>query len=194
VILTSTIAAAVAGETVRATLLGEFRFASGTQRLWMGRGQITTGGHTWQGIGTLVALDIIPAPTNLAAPEIRFTLSGVDDTILTTAQDAAAEVKNRPFSLLLQCFRVGTNVDGQDWGLLDDPMAIMAGLMDQLSFSGQGATDRQMVLTGETLFVGRNRPPYSYYSHLDQRRRFDGDNGLKQLAALANRKIKGWPT
>ena len=91
------IAAQLAGNTVRVSPLVEFRFASGTVRVWPGFGPlVTTDGQTWTGIGNLGRLSILEAGPGQAASERTYSLFGDETTLANIAADADATMSPVP--------------------------------------------------------------------------------------------------
>ena len=63
----------------------ELAFDSGTSRIWSGYGEITFGGNTYLGVGTLGSISSISETQEIAATGIRFGLSGIPSDILAVA-------------------------------------------------------------------------------------------------------------
>lgn len=181
----ATIAAAAAGKAVRAALLCEFQFASGTERVWGGEYPIIAGGYEWRGMSPFLSVDGLSARGDLGAEPMTFKLSGVDAGIVAIAKDAANEAKNRPVNVWLQFF-------DESWAPLDAPILMRAGIMDQLRFQTVGLTQRDIECTAEGIFVARNYAPYAYYTDRDQNARFPGDRGLEYVGGLIY-KVVTWP-
>jgi hypothetical protein len=180
-----TMAAALAGRTVRASWLVHLDFAEEPQRLWLGHGLLSAGGFTWSGLGELGAIGGVESAIGGTAPVVTFTLSGVAPSILAAAKNSAQQAKGRDASISLQFFDEQSQT-------LDDPYAVWVGVMDVMGARGEGPQARTVQLTAETLFTRRASPAWGYLSNRDQQRLFPGDRGLEEVAAMANKTVE-WP-
>jgi hypothetical protein len=187
-----TIAAKLAGRTVAASLLVHMDFAETPRRFWFGFGPLDAGGETWLGTGEMIQIDGLESPIGTVAPKTTFTLSGIDSTLVTLARNASDRVKDRRATIYIQFFDVTPTDGSQPWSLLDEPYAISTWLMDQMTYTAQGPTQRAIALTAESLWTNRRRPAFGLYTDRDQNKRFSGDRGLEQVVDLVNKTIR-WP-
>jgi hypothetical protein len=179
-----TISAVLAGKTVRLDLLVMFDFASGPMRLWQGFGTLQTNdSNTWQGIGQLGQVSDLESSIGGNAPQARFTLSGVDPTILAEALDPQ-EIYGRDCNVYMQFF-------DDSFNCLDNPYVIWAGLMDTVKIT-QNVDTCQVEMTAETIFARRAKPPFGTLSDREQQKFFPGDGSLAGIPALMN-KTAIWP-
>jgi hypothetical protein len=189
----NTIAAKLAGRTVAATLLVFMDFRDTPRRFWTGFGTLNAGGHEWMGTGDLISIDGLDQPLGTAAPKMTFQLSGIDSGLVTLARQASDRVKDRRVTVYIQFFDVTpTDAGTQPWSTLDQPYAVATGIMDQMTFSAQGPSERGITLTAESPWVNRRRPAYGLYTDRDQNARFPGDRGLEQVPNLVQKTIR-WP-
>ena len=181
-----TIAAHVAGGTIRAAHLFEAQFLSKTLRLWTGWGTLATGGREWEGSGGLIAVSDLDASASSFASPFAITLSGLPDESydLYTRMMLSdpAEYRTRPVSVLLQFF-------DDAWQPLDEPMVMRSGFMDVPSFTGT-AQSESIAMKCEGALVVRRRPRWGYYTNEDQQRRYPGDKGFEYAPASATRQVK----
>jgi hypothetical protein len=187
-IFTATVAAILAGRTVRRARLVRFEFKSETMRLWEGgMGSLRTpSGEVWHGSGELGQVGDIESSIGGTAPQVEFTLSGVDPAITAKARSASDEVKGRPATVLVQHY-------DEDWQPLDGLFTTFVGTMDTLKISAPaGSQTRVASLMVETLWTRRGFAPFSYISDRDQKRLHPGDRGCEQIASMASKSIK-WP-
>lgn len=180
-----TVAAHLAGSTVRASFLVHLDFLTDPQRLWNGHGELFAGGETWSGLGELGSISGIESALGGAAPVVTFGLSGVAPEIVAASLASSDEVKGRDATIFLQFFDEASQT-------LDDPYALWAGTMDLMRVKAEGPTSRTIELTAETLFTRRAVPPWGYLSDRDQQRLFPGDRGLEEVAAMASKSVE-WP-
>ncbi len=187
------IAAKLAGRTVAASLLCFMDFRVTPRRWWMGFGDLEAGGYTWQGMGELIQIDGLEQPIGTVAPKTTFQLSGVDPTVVKLAKKASDRVKDRRCRVYLQYFDITPDdASVAPWSLLDEPFAIWSGMMDQLTYSGQGPSQRGVTQSAESLWTNRSRPPFGLWSDRDQNARFPGDRGLEQVPSLVKKQAR-WP-
>lgn len=190
----ATVDAYLEGRSVACSLLVRMEFLNADRRWWMGFGDlITNDGNTWQGVGDLINVDGLDEDRGTAANSMTFTLSGVDAEIVSLARNASDSVKGRRVSVYLQFFDITPNDAGvEPWTPLDNPDAIKVGTMEQMRYVADGPSLRQVIVTAEGLWTGRNRPPFALYTDRDQNARFAGDRGLEQVGNLVSKTIR-WP-
>lgn len=187
-----TIAAKLAGREVAVALLCFMDFKDTPRRWWMGYGDLNAGGHTWQGTGTFIEIDGLDQALGTVAPQTTFTLSGVDATVVTLARQSSARVKDRACQVYIQFFEIAPGGDQMPWAPLDEPYAIWSGIMDQMTYGADGPSQRRVTLTAESIWTGRRRPAYGFWTDRDQNGRFPGDRGLEQVVNLVQKTIR-WP-
>lgn len=187
-IFSATVAAALAGRTVRRERLVRFDFKSESLRLWEGgHGTLRTAdGQMWAGAGQLGQIGDIESSIGGTAPSVEFSLSGVDPTVLAKALSASDEVKGRLVEVYLQHFN-------EDWSPLDGLYQTFSGIMDRMPVSAPpGSPTRTIKLVAETIWTQRGFAPFSFISDRDQKRLYPGDRGCEQVAAMASKSIQ-WP-
>jgi len=187
-----TIAAKLAGREIGASLLCFMDFKDTPRRWWMGLGDLAAGGHIWQGTGSMIQIDGLEQALGTAAPKTTFTLSGVDATVVSLARQASARVKDRPCQVYIQFFEIAPGGNQMPWAPLDAPYAVWSGIMDQMSYAAEGPSQRRVTLTAESIWTGRRRPAYGFWTDRDQNARFPGDRGLEQVVNLVQKTIR-WP-
>lgn len=190
-----TIAAALAGKRVDACLLVWFDFVSEPVRVLIGgNGQLRTNdGEVWNGLGQIGALSGVEQAVNGQAPEMTFTLSGIDSQILRLAREEFdIEAKGRIVYVLIQFFGVDDPEDPDNQRPLDLPFPIAAArvLTPEFVYGENGV--RSATMRCESLFSLRSRPRYAMYTDSDQQKRFPGDFGFSFVGTLIN-KVVAWP-
>jgi hypothetical protein len=181
-----TVATALSGRTVQATMLVYFDFVDEPMGLWPGFGALKTNdGREWSGLGELGNIEGLEQALGTAAPVVTFTLTGIDPSIMAKAKAASATVKGRDVTVYLQTFDA-------DSAPLDEPYALWSGILDVMSYKAVGAASRTVSVTAETLWTGRRKPPFAYYTDTDQQARFPDDRGLEQVSSLVSKRIV-WP-
>jgi hypothetical protein len=191
-----TIAADLAREKVLACFLVKFDFTSAPMNLWIGGNGVleTNDGAKWKGLGQIGSVSGIEQAVNGDAPEMSFSLSGVDAELLSKVRDEYdTEVKGRLVYVLVQFFGVADPADPDNERPLDLPFPIAAGrcLRPEFSLAAEGGQN-SITVKAESLFSLRSRPRYAMYTDADQKRRFPGDRGFEFVAGLVN-KVVTWP-
>lgn len=189
-----TIAASLGGAKVQAAALVLFDFTSKTMRLWRGEGSLNTrDGHAWAGLGALGNVTGIEQAVNGEAPEAVFTLSGVDQEVVTKARDELkTEVLGRRSFVYLQFFGEPDADDPDNQRTLDLPYPIWCGRMLTPAFTYGQDGERSIAISAESMFSLRSRPRHALYTDRDQQRRFLGDRGFEFVGNLVS-KVVTWP-
>lgn len=174
------------GETVRAAQLVEFRFLSGTVRLWEGFGRVRTlDSHEWLGTSGMGEVSGLGQSVNGSAPSLVLTLSGVDAEFAAKAKGESDDYYNRAVVVYLQFFT-------EAWACLDNPypltLARMQNLTAKKDSEGTGPVYTVSV-TAETPFATRRRPKYGFWTDRDQQQRFPDDRGLERVAGIDQKVI-----
>lgn len=184
--LSATIAAALAGRTVRRERLVFADFASGALRLWPGRTPLVAGGQTWLASHGLVQVSEIDMASGAFAAPFSVTLAGLPEDFVgyyaRLMLADAAEYRGRRIVIYSQYF-------DEDWQALDAPFALRAGFMDKPKFSGKPGQE-SIMMQCESAFVTRKRPRYSNYTDPDQRARSAGDKGFEYAPTTAGKTLK----
>lgn len=187
----ATINAYLAGRHVNMRPLVLFDFADGEQALWQGEYDLTSGGKTWKGMGGIASMDGLDAAATLESSAMTFTLSGVEPTDAPVSFAAIAKNSDRS-NYVRRLVTVYIQFFDEDWQPLDDPFAIKAGLMSNMTMSRSRANNgflRTISLTANNIFYGRGVAPSAYYTDRDQQTRYPGDKGLQFIPSLQNKQI-----
>lgn len=172
------------GTRVSVGALFEFQFLSQTLRFWDGvRDLVTADSRVWQAAGSVISVSGLEHRPNMGAAPVTFTMSGVQDELISFAAGNQQQVVGRPCSVFLQFLN-------EDITPLDSPVAIWAGNMDTLSFNA-GSGEQTITLTAEPIFVLRTRAPYGLMTDRDQQKRYPGDTGMQFMPKLIN-KTTSW--
>lgn len=173
--------AALRGDTITAEILAFFDFKTAPQRVHAGYGPLSAGGFVWQGMGGLGSVSDIESAVGGIAPVVTFTLAGTGPEIANDVVNARTEVKGRDCYVYLQLY-------DSDLTPLGDLYTLYRGVMDRLIHIAEGPDAWKAQLTAETRFSRRGLPPFGNLTNADQQRRYPGDNGLFDIAAMINRR------
>ncbi len=176
---TARAAAAVAG----AVWLVELDFASGLQRYTLWPQNITSGGHTWLGMGSVADVSMISESEDTTADKVTFSLSIVNTALLAACIGPASEYRGRAARMHLQ--------------LIDDTyqpagayVPRWAGYMDRITIERESGGEQGTTLGSIKLecqraglararnFIGLRR------TDAQQKARFAGDKGLEYTQSL----------
>ena len=160
-------------------------FAGGAKRWWTGFGDLDAGGHRWQGVGDLISISQISTAYDLSAEPMTFTLACTPE-LLALAINAKARVRDRPVTVSLQLFEMGTKQ------VLGSPFVMFSGTMQRMPWKASGPTERTLTLEAEGLFFRRNAPPRGRWTDADQRARYPGDRGFERMPLYANGYESMW--
>lgn len=181
----ATVAAQIAGRTVRPAVLAMFDFASNPMRLHLGSGKLRAGGQVYDGIGQFGSISGLEQSIGGTAPVATFTLSGVDAAIVAAARNGSDEVKGRQVTVLVQFYDEG-------YAPLDAPLIVYVGEMDLMKIALRGPTKATVSVTAETVFTRHGLPMWGTLSNADQNRLYPGDRGLEMVAQIPF-KTAIWP-
>jgi len=162
---------------VRAALLIALDFASGPMRLFTGLGTISWAGTTYTGAGTLLGVSSIEETGEVRSTVTTLTLSGVPTTLIDLAQTEGEGWQGRRATIHLATFdETGRALEGE-------PVQLLAGRMDQLSYS-EGET-ASFALTIESRLVDLERPRVRRYTDEDQQAEYPGDLAFAYVEDIA---------
>jgi hypothetical protein len=185
-----TVRAQLAQREVMFAVLVHFDFLDDPRYVHIGYGPFRTGtGENvieWSGIGTAGTISGIEDARGGTAPVATFTLSGVDPKIITSVFNSTFAVKGRDVTVFVQF------MDRETRQNLDEPLAIYSGVMDVMSVSMSGPSQRIVSLTAETLFSRRTKALWGNLSDRDQQRLYPGDLGLDHIATMPFKSVD-WP-
>jgi hypothetical protein len=184
------IEAQISGRAIRKARLVWFDFLSKPLGLWNGFGRLRTGdGREWLGLGGLGQVSGIVQAINGAAPELLFTVSGVDATFAALVKGSSEEFYNRAATVFSQFM-------DEDWQCLDLPYAVawgqMKGMRASRSEDGESGFVRTVSVSAETPFASKRRAQFSYVTDRDQQKRHPGDLMMSRTAGIDAKPYK-WP-
>lgn len=180
------IAASLSGNNPAFVLLFDVEFASGTNRLWTGRGSRRFGGQVYDGSGILLGIEGLQAAINGAAPETIFSLAATDELARIALLEFKAEARGRRVYVSLQFLQPGSEQ------ALGEPWRIWSGLILSVSYQAAPQGDLRLSVKAEALTSLRSRPRNIMLSDAEQKRRYPGDRGLEFVTSVRRKEIL-WP-
>lgn len=180
-----TIAAALQQRAIGHVLLGRFGFPDGERLLHNGSGVLRLDGEDWHGLGAWGGVSPIATGIGDAATQVSFTLSGVDEQIISLAAQGSDAVRGGEVTLYERFF------DAETRAPLDTTQFLGMWFMDRIEIALEERA-RSVTLICEGYFTSRSKPPAGMLSHIDQQHLFPGDKGLEFQAKTVNKSI-AWP-
>jgi len=156
--------------------LADLEFASSTEHVWSGIGNIEWNGHTYRGLGHLASISAVTEKNEIQAQNITISLSGIPSELL---EEAINEVK--PNGTVKVWFGFMTN----SGSIVADPSQVCLGSMDVPTIN-EGADTSMISITVENPLVDLQRANNRRYTHEDQKIDFPTDKGFEYVAAIQN--------
>jgi hypothetical protein len=162
--------------------LVELGFTSGTVRYTTNALDITSGGYTWQGFGSLVSVGSMRETEDGSSGAVILGLAITSAGLLTAASGNVDNYRAKPARLYLQLI-------GETYQPVGAPVARWSGYMDKVrinrkpSKEGSGTGSIEMVCSRAN--ANRSRAATGLrHTHAQHIRRFPGDNGFEYISTL----------
>lgn len=157
-------------------------FASGMVRYTTNAVDITSGGYTWQGFGSLVGVDGVRESEDGATGDVTLSLSLVSTAMLAAAIGNVENYRNRSARLSLQLI-------GPSFQPVGAPVARWAGYMNKVrikrSTSKDGGSSGSIQMVCSRAGAKRSRAATGLrHTHAQHILRFPGDNGFEYQQTL----------
>lgn len=177
--LPTAFATALDAQVLRPALLFEGEFADGWLRLWSGVGDLSWGGFTWTGAGTLLQVGSLEETQDVVASGSTVTLSGVPVEVVETAINQAEQ--GAPGRVYLALFDA-------NWALIDNPVLAFAGRLDVPEVAdGQGTCS--VTISYESRLIDLTTPRELRYTHEAQRLAYPSDRGFEYVTSIQDKEI-----
>jgi len=157
-------------------------WASGPVYCWGGYGNITWGGHTWQGTGELGTISQIGESSDTRANGVQLTLSGIPSEMVAAA--FLGKSQGAPAQIYLGLF-------DEQMQLVSAPLCLFDGVIDSSGFEDTGETSTITVNLEKELIDRRDDP--RRFTHEDQQLDAPGDRFFEQVAWLSQNQITFGP-
>ena len=141
---------------------------------WSGVGDFLWNGDIYTGAGGLAKITTVKEQSLLQATGTKFELTGIPSKNLNTALQA--QYQNKIARLWVALVDDSLNIIG-------DAALLFLGRMDVMDIREDGAT-AVIGVTVESRFRDLERPRVRYYTDVDQKERYSGDEGLSFVTAL----------
>lgn len=182
--------AALSATVVRAALLVQFDFTSGTKYAWNGNTELVIGGNTYLPMYGFGQIDGLGYSSGEQSEAVTLSLDGLPDQnldLLSSALAETGEVDQKMLTISLQLF-------DDDWQPVGSPVGIFRGFMQPPAVSRAAGSEtdggtQTITLDAENIFYGRARPPYGRNTDRDQQARSPGDKFFGFVTSLLFKKI-----
>lgn len=160
-------------------------FTSGLVRYTTNAVDITSGGNTWSGFGSLVSVDGVRESEDGAPGDITLGLSLVSTAMLAAAIGNVENYRNRSARLYLQLI-------GPDFQPVGAAVARWAGYMSKVrirrSASKDGSSNGKIEMICTRAGANRSRAATGLrHTHAQHVVRFPGDNGFEYVQTLVEK-------
>jgi hypothetical protein len=157
----------------------DFDFPSGHARFWSGVGEITIGGNTYTGAGTLGGISTPSESTSLVAEKKTYRLSGADPSIIAESDidDSFGRTVTEYFGFLNPTTRQ----------LLAEPEINWEGRID--SFRRVDGADPVIEVNAEHRMVMLDRNDGWRYTQQHQEKFFSSDLGFNLIGTLETKEV-----
>lgn len=154
----------------------ELQFVGGTQRLSTLGQNLTWGGYTWLGFGTLGAIDIVEESDSLTPTALNFVLNVAQASWLSESVGPVSDYRGKPVKMYMCPLN-------EQFQLVDTPVLCWTGIMDMMSISVSGETG-QIVLKCENSIFGLKRVQGLRANATQQKLKYPTDTGFDNLNDL----------
>ena len=165
-------------EVVRPVYFLKFEFPSGNVYLNSTDRNITWGGNSYLGAGTIGTVSDIEETSELQANGIKLQLSGIPSTYVSIA--LTSEYQGSPATEYLGFFN-------STYGLVDDPFIIFVGKVDTMAISLSDTATIELEI--ENRLVDWERPRISRFTNEEQQNLYSGDKGLEFVDSVAEKEL-----
>lgn len=183
--VSSAVQTALNADNIGVIIFVEMLFDSGALRVCSAAYDFDWNGFTWKGLAQLGNIEPIEESSGNQVVGLRFTLSGVDSSLLALAQ--AEQYQGRVANVYVGFLAL------PNYTVIVDPILEWAGKMDQMVITDSPDGKSQISVTVENELFDFARPVDLYYTDEDQQRLHPGDNGFKYVKLLDKQQIV-WPS
>jgi hypothetical protein len=177
--LTTAMKTALAGVVVRPVLLVQQEFRGTTINIWTGLGPLVWDGKTWLGVGDLLAVSELEENSDVSAKGMTISLKGVKSSDISLA--LAGMARNKPGKIWLALLDASGSV-------IANPKIMFSGKLDTCTVE-DGADTCTISIALESELIDLERPREVRLTDQEQQKRFPGDRGLENIAALQDANI-----
>ena len=154
-------------------------FDSGAVRVWSGDGDLSVGGETYLGVGTLLQISETEDNLELTSTGVSVSLAGMDATVLDMA--LTENYQNRPITIFMGFLSGGTDVSAGTTTIFNGRMQSMS-----INDDPNGST---INIDAENRLIDLSRPSNLRYTKESQKFIDSSDSCFNRVQAMADREI-----
>lgn len=164
------------GSTLSVFFAVEMDLDSGSIFMWSGVGDLTFGGNTYAGVGTLVNIGQIEEVSELSARGASITLNGIPSTMLSMALTEKYQGRKA-------FIRFGVITDSGA-----EVLEVFSGFLDQMNIN-EGSETCSISVTIESKLIDLERPRVSRYNSATQKAIYPDDLGFDFVESLQDKQF-----
>jgi hypothetical protein len=170
---------ACAASTIHPVAFVKFEFDGGDVNLHTELGDITWGGDTYTGVGSLGSVGVSEEVSDLSNTPLNLTLSGIPNDLISILLNEYYQ--GRRATLYLGYLDMTTRQ------LVADPIILYRGLIDTADI--QQDKTCTVTLSVQSRFAAWDVPLIRRYNNADQQARYPGDKGLQFVEQAVDKQI-----
>ncbi len=178
--LTSDFIAAITAAGLAPVMLIRAYFDSGTLNLWNGLGPLTYGGNLYTGVTPILNVDTILEQKTTAATGVNISLSGLDSTILSLAE-------NEPYQQ--RAIEIYIGMLDSSGAIIADPYLMFQGYMDTMTIADDGQSIN-IAVACESELIALERALQSTYTPENQKIEFPDDSFFDFVANIQDQTVQ----
>lgn len=178
--LTAGMIAEVKADSLAPIFLVKAEFDSGDLCLWTGYGNLSYGGDTYTGAGTLLSISQIEETAGIEANGISVSLNGELQSLIAVA--LAENYQNRPLTIYFGALNLTTKA------LISDPYKLFAGRMDVMEINNNANITTIGVNVESNLSILKNSRNRKYTPE-DQKIDYATDTFFDTVASLQDAQV-----
>lgn len=156
----------------------KFDFPSGNVYLNSSDRNITWGGNSYIGAGSIGSVSDIEETSELQAQGVKLTLTGIPSTYVSIA--LTSEYQGSATTQYLGFFN-------DNYGLVDDPFVIFVGKVDTMAISLSDTATIEVDI--ENRLIDWERPRISRFTNEEQQNLYANDKGLEFVDSVAEKEL-----
>lgn len=166
------------------TILCQMDFATNPKNWWLGYGELTAGGVSYEGTGDAIKISRLQQSYGMSTGMARFTVPNASPEMIALCDDQESEVAYRRCQVFGQLFGESES----SFTLVGEPFSIFVGRMSDMS-TMSSAGERVIELEAYGILSKQGKPAYGRWTPADQRARYPGDKGLDLLPSLRDKAV-----
>jgi hypothetical protein len=177
--ISSTNITASLASTIHPVIFAKLELDSGNILLHTELGDLSFGGDTYTGAGSLAAIGNADEISDLSRTPVSLTLAGIPNTLISAM--LGQHYQGRRATLFMGYLDLTTRT------LVDTPFIVYRGNIDNANI--QQDQNCSITLSVESRFSAWDQPNIRRYNNADQQLRYPGDNGFEFTEQATDKQI-----